>query len=426
MVPCSSCIGMFNCNYTAHKLVWYNLPVESKVLLLGSGELGKEIAVELMRYNAFVIAADRYVCAPAMRVADESHVLNMNDAGQLRSLVEKVAPDIIVPEVEAIATDVLIKLEGTAGTELRTRIVPSARAVHLTMNREEIRNLVSKELHISTSEYAFAENEEELLRAAENIGFPVVVKPIQSSSGKGQSIAKSSSDIKKSWEVAKLESRGSVSVGGSRIIVEEFVEFDSEITLLTAKAINGVFFCEPIGHIQEDGDYKVSWQPAAISSAALENAKAISERVVNALTTQTETGWGVFGVEFFIKGDVAIFSEVSPRPHDTGMVTMISQDVSEFAMHARAILGLPVTQPVLLWPSSSCAVVAEGFGEPVVRNLQGALTTPNSSVRVFGKPLVDGHRRVAVALSRASDVETAVKRALQVESLLEVEVVDPA
>jgi phosphoribosylglycinamide formyltransferase 2 len=402
--------------------------VESiKVLLLGSGELGKEIAIELMRYNAFVIAADRYAHAPAMRVADESHVLNMNDAGQLRSLVEKVAPDIIVPEVEAIATDVLIELEEvmrTAGTELRIRIVPSARTVHLTMNREGIRNLVSKELHISTSEYAFAENEEKLLRAAENIGFPVVVKPIQSSSGKGQSIAKSSSDIKKSWEVAKLESGGSVR--GSRVVVEEFVEFDSEITLLTTKAINGVFFCEPIGHIQEDGDYKVSWQPAAISFAALENAKAISERVVNALTTQTETGWGVFGVEFFIKGDVAIFSEVSPRPHDTGMVTMISQDVSEFAMHARAILGLPVTQPVLLWPSSSCAVVAEGFGEPVVRNLQGALTTPNSSVRVFGKPLVDGHRRVAVALSRASDVETAVERARQVESLLEVEVADPA
>jgi phosphoribosylglycinamide formyltransferase 2 len=391
-----------------------------KVLLLGSGELGKEVAIELMRYNVFVIAADRYADAPAMHVADKSYVLDMNDEDELRALVEKVSPDIIVPEIEAIATKVLVEIENDAKTG-GVRVVPCAKAVDLTMNREGIRNLVSKELGLTTSEYEFANSEEELLLVAEKIGFPVVIKPIQSSSGKGQSVAKSSSDIGKSWEVAKSQARGKSS-SSLRVIVEEFVNFDSEITLLVVKAVNGVFFCEPIGHIQEDGDYKVSWQPAEVNPTALENARSIAKTVVDALTSETETGWGVFGVEFFVKGDSAIFSEVSPRPHDTGMVTMISQDVSEFAIHARAILGFPIEQPVLLSPSSSCAVNAQGFGKPVVSNAQVALSTANSAIRVFGKPFINGHRRVAVTLSRADTVVCAIERAKQVESLLKVEV----
>jgi phosphoribosylglycinamide formyltransferase 2 len=389
-----------------------------KILLLGSGELGKEVVIELKRYGQYVIAVDRYQGAPAASLADESYVINMTDSDALSALIKQVQPDIIVPEIEAIATDSL----RNAGS----RVVPSRQAVELTMNREGIRRLAAEELGLPTSPYRFASSYAELQVGADEIGYPVVIKPVQSSSGKGQSVAKSADDLTSAWETAQLGARGGGS-GVQRVIVEGFVEFDYEITLLTCSAVNGISFCEPIGHQQVDGDYRTSWQPQLMTSVALERAQSVATKIVQALSgdgTSGDTGWGIFGVELFIKGDDVIFSEVSPRPHDTGMVTMISQNVSEFALHARAILGLPVYPQQLVGPAASYAIIAEGHGVPVVElsSVSLALNQPNSDVRIFGKPQVDGERRVAVALAVGDSVADAINSATTVGQQLDVRI----
>ena len=370
----------------------------TKVMLLGSGELGKEVVIELQRYGAEVIAVDRYANAPAMQVADRHHVIDMLDAAALRELVEHEQPHLIVPEIEAIATDELVKLEAESFT-----VIPTARAAQLTMDREGIRRLAADELGLTTSPFAFADTKDEFLAAVDQIGIPCVVKPVMSSSGKGQSTIKSATDIETAWAYSQVGGR----TGEGRVIVEGFVEFDYEITLLTLRHRDGTSFCQPIGHIQVDGDYRESWQPQPMSALALERAEAMAEKVTAALG-----GRGIFGVELFIKGDEVLFSEVSPRPHDTGMVTMISQDLPQFALHARAILGLPIPNIQQHGPSASAVILVEGESQRVsFGNLEQALAKPDTQLRLFGKPEVQGRRRMGVALARADDIESARAKA---------------
>ena len=369
-------------------------PVATKVVLCGSGELGKEFVIELQRYGVEVIALDKYPNAPAMQVAHRSYVVSMLDGARLREIIEKEKPDYIVPEVEAIATTTLIELEKEG-----YHVIPTAKATYLTMNREGIRRLAAEELGIPTSPYRFAATFEEFAEAVKTIGMPCVVKPIMSSSGHGQSVIRKDEDIKHSWEYAQEGGR----TGAGKVIVEGFVNFDYEITQLTVRHINGTSFCEPIGHVQVDGDYRESWQPQAMTLAAREKAREIATKITDALG-----GRGIFGVELFIKGDDVIFSEVSPRPHDTGMVTMISQDLSQFALHARAVLGLPVPNITFHGPSASRAVVVEGDSNQLqFGNLENVLSLPDTQMRFFGKPEVHGHRRMAVLLARGTSLEEA-------------------
>ncbi len=379
-----------------------------RVLLCGSGELGKEVVIELQRYGVEVIAVDAYSNAPAMQVADRAHVISMLDGDALREVIEKEQPDLVVPEVEAIATDVLAAIEA----EGKVEIIPTARATQLTMNREGIRRLAAEELGLRTSPYEFAATREEYLEAIERIGMPCVIKPIMSSSGKGQSTVKSEADIDASWEYAQAGGRA----GAGKVIVEGFVDFDYEITQLTVRHVDGTSFCDPIGHIQIDGDYRESWQPQPMSDAALENAREAAMKITDALG-----GRGIFGVELFIKGDEIYFSEVSPRPHDTGMVTMIAQDLSQFALHARAILGLPIPNIVQHGPSASAVILVEGESEQVsFSNLNEALAEPDTQLRLFGKPQVKGKRRMGVAIARDETLEAAREKAKRSASAVEI------
>ena len=381
----------------------------TKVLLLGSGELGKEVAIELQRLGVEVIACDRYDNAPAMQVADRSYQFSMLDESELRRVIELEKPNFIVPEIEAIATHTLIELESEG-----FHVVPSARATQLTMNREGIRRLVAEELGIGTSPYRFAATYDEYQAAVEAVGIPSVVKPIMSSSGKGQSTIKADNDIDTAWQYAQDGGRA----GAGTVIVEAFVDFDYEITLLTTQHVDGVSFCEPIGHRQEDGDYRESWQPQAMSDVALNRAKEIATEVTKKLG-----GCGLFGVELFVKGDEVIFSEVSPRPHDTGMVTLISQDLSEFALHARAILGLSIPAIRFFGPSASAVVLVEGESESVrFENLRAATAIVDTSIRLFGKPEVKGKRRMGVALARAHNTNEATRKALAVAAAIKAEI----
>ncbi|RDI97951.1 formate-dependent phosphoribosylglycinamide formyltransferase [Dyella solisilvae] len=379
-----------------------------RVLLLGSGELGKEVAIELQRYAVEVIAVDRYAHAPAMQVAHRSHVIDMLDGAALRAVIEQEKPDLVVPEIEAIHTPTLIELEKEG-----LRVIPTARAAWLTMDREGIRRLAAEELGLPTSPYRFCETEDEYREAAATIGLPFVIKPVMSSSGKGQSVVRQASELQHAWDYAQSGGRA----GKGRVIVEGFVDFDYEITLLTVRHTDGVSFCAPIGHRQEDGDYRESWQPQPMSEAALVEAQRQAAAITEALG-----GWGVFGVEFFVKGDGVIFSEVSPRPHDTGLVTLISQDLSEFALHARAILGLPIPVIRQLGPSASCAVLVEGEGNaPRYINVAEALEEPDTQLRIFGKPTVKGRRRMAVTLARDESIESAKIKAIRAAKVLRVE-----
>ena len=369
-------------------------PHATRVLLLGSGELGKEVAIELQRLGAEVIAADRYADAPAMQVAHRSHVLDMLDTFALRELIAKEKPDLVVPEIEAIHTETLVQLESEHGQ----KVVPTARAARLTMDREGIRRLAAETLGLPTSPYRFVDTVEEYRAAVAAIGLPCVVKPVMSSSGKGQSTVRDRSQVEAAWEYAQTGGRA----GAGRCIVEGFVDFDYEITLLTVRHAGGTDFCAPVGHLQRDGDYRESWQPQPMSAAALERARQIARTITDDLG-----GWGVFGVELFIKGDQVWFSEVSPRPHDTGLVTLASQDLSQFALHARAILGLPVPLIRQHGPSASCALLAAGHGVPVFSGIDAALAAPDTALRLFGKPRVEGQRRVGVTLARGEDIEQA-------------------
>ena len=378
-----------------------------KALLLGSGELGKEVAIELQRMGVEVVACDKYANAPAMQVAHRSYVFSMLDGAELRRVVELEKPDHIIPEVEAIATPVLVELEKEG-----YNVTPTATAAFLTMNREGIRRLAAEQLGLPTSPYRFAETREEFMAAIEEIGLPVVVKPVMSSSGHGQSTVKTAEQIDAAWREAQEGGRA----GAGRVIVEGFVDFDYEITLLTVRSISGTVFCEPVGHIQVNGDYRESWQPQHMSEPALKKAQEVAKAITDALG-----GYGIFGVELFVKGDEVIFSEVSPRPHDTGMVTMISQDLSEFALHARALLGLPVPQIRFLGPSASRAIVVEGDTDTVEFGaLEAVLAEPGTQMRIFGKPEVHGHRRMAVVLATDSSVEEARKKAARAADALEV------
>lgn len=373
-------------------------PSARKALLLGSGELGKEVAIELMRLGVEVIACDRYAGAPAMQVAHRSHVLNMLDPEALRRVIELEKPDHIIPEIEAIATPVLVELEKEG-----YNVTPTANAAWLTMNREGIRRLAAEQLGLPTSPYRFASTREEFDAAVAEIGMPCVVKPVMSSSGHGQSVVRTEADVDGAWREAQEGGRA----GAGRVIVEGFVDFDYEITLLTLRSVSGTVYCEPVGHIQESGDYRYSWQPQPMSEKALENAREIARKITDALG-----GYGIFGVELFIKGDEVIFSEVSPRPHDTGMVTMISQDRSEFGLHARALLGLPVPEIRFYGPSASRAVVVEGDTDRMeFDNLEEVLSEPGTDLRIFGKPEVHGHRRMAVILATADTIEEARAKA---------------
>jgi phosphoribosylglycinamide formyltransferase 2 len=368
-------------------------------MLCGSGELGKEVVIELQRYGIEVIAVDSYANAPAMQVADRSHVVSMLDGVALRAVIELEKPHFIVPEVEAIATDTLAQIE----KEGMATVIPTARATQLTMNREGIRRLAAEELGLKTSPYRFAASEEEYRAAVAEIGLPCVVKPIMSSSGKGQSTVRRSEEIQPAWEYAQKGGRA----GKGKVIVEGFVDFDYEITQLTVRHAAGTSFCEPIGHIQIDGDYRESWQPQPMSELARERAVAYARAITDALG-----GRGIFGVELFVKGDEIIFSEVSPRPHDTGMVTMISQDLSQFALHARAILGLPIPEIRLHGPSASAVLLVEGDSQSITySNLENALAEPDTQIRLFGKPNVSGKRRMGVVLARGTDVENAREKA---------------
>ena len=380
-----------------------------KVLLCGSGELGKEVVLELQRYGVEVIALDAYPDAPAMQVADRAHVVSMLDGSALRQVIESEKPDLVVPEVEAIATDVLAELEASGFTT----VIPTARATQLTMNREGIRRLAAEELGLKTSPYRFAETVEEFKAAIEEIGLPCVVKPIMSSSGKGQSTVRSSDEVDHAWEYAQAGGRA----GKGKVIVEGFVDFDYEITQLTIRHAGGTSFCDPIGHVQVDGDYRESWQPQPMSAAALEEAKRYAKAVTDGLG-----GRGVFGVELFIKGDEVLFSEVSPRPHDTGMVTMISQDLSQFALHARAILGLPIPSIRQFGPSASSVILVEGESEEVsFGNLDQALAQEDTQLRLFGKPQVSGQRRMGVGLARGDSIEQARDKANAVSSAVSID-----
>lgn len=371
----------------------------TRVLLLGSGELGKEVAIECQRLGIEVIAVDCYDNAPAMQVAHRSHVIDMLDKEALKKVIEQEQPHYVVPEIEAIATDTLVALEADG-----VNVVPTANATKLTMNREGIRRLAAEELGISTSPYAFSEQYSDFVAAIEHIGTLCVVKPIMSSSGKGQSVIKTPADIKPAWQHAQEGGR----TGAGRVIVEGFVEFDYEITLLTVRAVDGVHFCAPIGHRQEGGDYRESWQPQQMSEAAIKAAQGVAEKVVNALG-----GYGLFGVELFIKGDEVLFNEVSPRPHDTGMVTLISQELSEFALHVRAFLGLPIYNITQYGPSASAVILAEGVSDNIrFDNLPAALARPQTQVRLFAKPTINGRRRLGVALTRRDNTEQAVSDAI--------------
>jgi len=373
-------------------------PTATKLLLLGSGELGREVAIEAMRLGVEVIAADRYAHAPAMQVAQKSHVLSMLDGSALRALVEEVKPDLIVPEIEAIATQTLLELEAEGYT-----VIPTARAVALTMNREGIRKLAAEELKLPASPYAFADSYAKCEDALKRIGLPCVMKPIMSSSGKGQSVLREASDLRKAWDYAQSGGRA----GQGRVILEGFIDFDYEITLLTVRHAGGVLFCDPIGHYQEDGDYRMSWQPQAMSAKAMETARHIASTVTAALG-----GRGIFGVELFIKGDAVWFSEVSPRPHDTGLVTCISQNLSEFALHVRAILGLPIPSLRQNGHAASAVILPEGDStQPVYTELEMALKEPDTSLMLFAKPELRGKRRMGVALALGDSTEHARAKA---------------
>ncbi|MBL0611851.1 formate-dependent phosphoribosylglycinamide formyltransferase [Aeromonas jandaei] len=383
-------------------------PGATRALLLGSGELGKEVAIELQRFGIEVIAADRYANAPAMQVAHAARVLDMLDGAALRELVAEIKPDLIIPEIEAIATDTLAALEQEG-----VKVVPNARATQLTMNREGIRRLAAETLGLPTSPYRFAQSKEEFVAAVEAIGLPCVVKPVMSSSGKGQSVLRDLAKLDESWTYAQEGGRA----GRGKVIVEGFVPFEYEITLLTVRAVDGIHFCEPIGHRQEDGDYRESWQPQVMSELALARSKEVAAKVVEALG-----GYGLFGVELFIKGDEVWFSEVSPRPHDTGMVTLISQDLSEFALHVRAILGLPVGTITQYGPSASAVVLREGHSQDIrYQGIGEALAkVPGAQLRLFGKPEIAGRRRLGVALARGEDCREAVEQAKAVAASVEV------
>ncbi|MFQ0995343.1 formate-dependent phosphoribosylglycinamide formyltransferase [Gilliamella sp. BG2] len=382
-------------------------PTATKVLLCGAGELAKEVAIELQRFGCEVIAVDRYANAPAMQVAHRYHTVNMLDGDVLRKVIEMENPDYIVPEIEAIVTSTLVELEKEGFT-----VIPTAKATQLTMNREGIRRLAAEELKLPTSPYRFAENEFEYEQMVKEIGFPCLVKPVMSSSGKGQSLLRSEADIKSSWIYAQEGGRS----GGGKVIIEGFVDFDYEITLLTVRHINGVSFCEPIGHRQEKGDYRESWQPQQMPEKALKQAKNIATKITEALG-----GRGVFGVELFVKGEQVWFSEVSPRPHDTGMVTLISQNLSEFALHARAILGLPIPIIEQYGACASSVLLIEGNSKQITfANIDKALSEPQTDLRLFGKPEVKGTRRMGVALARASTVKEATNKAINVTKQLKI------
>ena len=373
-------------------------PSAIRVLFCGGGELGKEVVIELQRLGAEVIVVDRYANAPAMQVAHRSHAINMLDGEALRAVIEAEKPDYIVPEIEAIATDTLVELEGEGYT-----VIPTAQAARLTMNREGIRRLAAEELGLPTSAYRFAASREEFDAAITEIGIPCVVKPIMSSSGKGQSTIRSAADIDHAWEYAREGGRA----GAGKVIVEGFVDFDYEITQLTVRHAGGTSFCKPVGHVQVGGDYRQSWQPQPMSETALAKAREIAQKITGALG-----GRGIFGVELFIRGDEVIFSEVSPRPHDTGMVTMISQDLSQFALHARAILGLPVPNIHFHGPSASSVILVEGSSQQVTfDNLEAVIAEPDTQLRLFGKPEVNGERRMGVVLARGETVDEALEKA---------------
>ncbi|KRD39089.1 MULTISPECIES: formate-dependent phosphoribosylglycinamide formyltransferase [unclassified Lysobacter] len=388
-------------------------PHAYRVLLLGSGELGKEVAIELQRYGVEVIAADRYADAPAMQVAHRSHVLDMLDGQAVRALIAAERPHLIVPEIEAIHTQTLVELEQEfAERGTHTRVIPTARAARLTMDREGIRRLAAETLGLPTSPYRFVDTLDDYRAAVAQIGVPCVVKPVMSSSGKGQSLVRSADDIDKAWDYAQTGGRA----GAGRVIVEGFIDFDYEITLLTVRHVGGTTFCAPIGHLQRDGDYRESWQPQPMSTRALARAQGIARGITDDLG-----GWGVFGVELFVKGDEVWFSEVSPRPHDTGLVTLVSQDLSEFALHARAILGLPIPLIREHGPSASCAVLAQGHGVPVFNGVDAALSQADTQLRLFGKPRVEGQRRVAVTLAVAEDIDGAREHARRAAAALDIE-----
>lgn len=380
----------------------------TKVLLCGAGELGKEVVIELQRFGVEVVAVDRYENAPAMQVAHRSHVISMLDGTALRSVIEEEKPDYIVPEIEAIATDTLLELESEGFT-----VIPTAKAARLTMNREGIRRLAAEELGLATSPYRFAETREEFGEALEQIGLPCVVKPIMSSSGKGQSVVRTIAESGRAWDYAQSGGRA----GEGKVIVEGFVDFDYEITLLTVRHSSGTSFCDPIGHHQVDGDYQESWQPQPMSTLALKEAKRMAEAITSALG-----GRGIFGVELFVKGDSVFFSEVSPRPHDTGLVTIISQNLSEFSLHARAILGLPIPNIKQLGPSASSVILVEGTSENVkFSELENALTEEDTDLRLFGKPSVNGKRRLGVTLARDKSVEAARDKAKRASMAVKAE-----
>ncbi|HEY0215984.1 MAG TPA: formate-dependent phosphoribosylglycinamide formyltransferase [Cellulomonas sp.] len=389
-------------------------PGATRALLLGSGELGKEVAIELQRLGVEVVAVDRYQDAPAMQVAHRSHVVDMLDPVALRAVLDAEQPHVVVPEIEAIATEVLADVEATG-----VRIVPTARATRLTMDREGIRRLAAEELGLPTSPYRFVDSLADLRAAVAEVGLPCVVKPVMSSSGKGQTVVRADRDVEAAWTAAQTGGRATGSAGAAvRVIVEGFVRFDSEITLLTVRHAGGTTFCDPVGHVQVDGDYRESWQPAALPDGALAEAQRVAATVTEALG-----GWGLFGVELFVVGRRVLFSEVSPRPHDTGLVTLASQDLSEFALHARAVLGLPVPELTVLGPAASVAVLAEGEGVPRFTGVDAALAVPTAQVRLFGKPSVSGRRRVAVTVARGADVAEALDRARASARALQVDLV---
>lgn len=382
-----------------------------RMLLLGSGELGKEVVIEAQRLGVETIAVDRYEGAPAMQVSHRSHVIDMLDGKQLREVIEQENPDFIVPEIEAIATETLLELE-----EEGYNVVPTAYAARLTMDREGIRRLASEKLGLPTAAYAFADSLEELKEAVKAIGTPCVIKPVMSSSGKGQTTCRTETDIEHSWEQAISGGRGKK----TRVIVEEFVTFESEITMLTVRSSSGTVFCPPIGHIQQDGDYIESWQPHYMSEEQLKEAEKVAGKITEALG-----GYGVFGVELFLTGNGVYFSEVSPRPHDTGMVTMATQALSEFALHVRAILGWPVTETKLISPGASRAIKATEESDTYrISGIEQALEVPDTQLRIFGKPVVTEGRRMAVVLSTAENIETARQRSRQAAATLHVKTND--
>ena len=374
-------------------------PDATKVMMLGCGELGKEVVIELQRLGVEVVAVDRYANAPAMQVAHRSHVIDMLDGPALQQIIEREAPDLVVPEIEAIATPTLVAMEAAG-----LNVVPTATATQLTMDREGIRRLAAEQLGVRTSPYEFADNKIDYRAAVKRIGMPCIVKPVMSSSGKGQSMIRTAADIDASWQYAAEGARGAARA----VIIEGFIDFDYEVTLLTVRHRDGTTFCAPIGHRQEGGDYQESWQPQAMSETTLAASQQIAEKVIAALG-----GWGLFGVEFFVKDDEVYFSEVSPRPHDTGMVTLISQDLSEFALHARAILGLPIPSIRQFGPAASAVILAEGHSQSLsFSGLEQAMAQPDTQLRLFGKPDVEGERRVGVALALGESIESARNKAL--------------